>query len=690
MTRTRNIIQVEGKVFEFEHNTNANTEEEVEIIEKTRGRVFNCKLSKAGAKWIGKLCYQLSSTTTQTGTFFSFDDKFIKIKATIRYNKWGAFVHTIVTTKKQRKRAACLCFPSGEHQKGWDLLGCTIRDLLSPTATFPMSQTQNHGGSDHFAKVRGDFSFATACTSSPIPPLSPDISFRSGGAVIGASWWQPVILCHYDGRTPNWFWVRDKIRSACGEVFIKVTQEGEALLTFNEEKHKDLLLSLPPLSSWEGTYTFRKWGPMDGAFKSYMFRGDVNIVFNGIPYHLRSRRVVESLAQRCGHNYLIDESSIDLCKASCTVTLKDCEWRQIPRVITIEERGYIAEIMVEASRIAPSEVSGLVGNLPDFQQEKMMADRPLSTPTSQGQMLSKESSAALTRPPGFDCTSPSTKHRSPLANNSGLPVRSTNPFEDEQPGDNMLMVNVQNSFQPLLLLGEEGRPHISSPVAFCSTVPMTEGVIDNQVFEEDSDAFSMNSEPIVPMAQPARPKRNRVRPKTPNKKGFKGPFMGHQKWRWIAGNQRLYPKKQHIESVSRQEPEQSGGETQPQQCVLMGQQASEPGPSARQSLSPTNSFVESTPVLLQGEASHSSSSSQMRFSKEDIANSLLSCSTEDDFRKWIRWWVIPTAGKLGMTSSMGLEGQMKLFCELGKQMEGQPTINNVGDHLKGLFVPNVV
>ncbi|KAF5183433.1 hypothetical protein FRX31_026980 [Thalictrum thalictroides] len=62
--------------------------------------------------------------------------------------------------------------------------------------------------------------------------------------------------------------------------------------------------------------------------------------------------------------------------------------------------------------------------------------------------------------------------------------------------------------------------------------------------------------------------------------------------------------------------------------------------------------------------------------KEELTRSLLACETEEDYRRWIRWMLVPFVGEVGVTTSMGNEGQVKLFIELGKEMEDQIGVTN--------------
>ncbi|KAF5203976.1 hypothetical protein FRX31_006438 [Thalictrum thalictroides] len=52
--------------------------------------------------------------------------------------------------------------------------------------------------------------------------------------------------------------------------------------------------------------------------------------------------------------------------------------------------------------------------------------------------------------------------------------------------------------------------------------------------------------------------------------------------------------------------------------------------------------------------------------KADTFESLLNCKTTGDLYNWITWNVAPIAGKFGMTTSLGAEGQIQMFSNLAR------------------------
>ncbi|KAF5204921.1 hypothetical protein FRX31_005492 [Thalictrum thalictroides] len=196
----KSFVYVEGKSFEIDHWRNSEPQDEVEIIERGRGRVFSSKLTVIGARWLGKLLCQISVNPTAKGTTFIHEDKYYKIKASVKSNEWGLYVHCLITLKKKGSRSACLCFPSGLNQEGWALFGEKIRDL------FPLNRAISSPPAQHqFPYAKGsEVTSAAACAPKGNGNVNPQISLRSGAAVLGAAWWMPVILCRYDGVKADW------------------------------------------------------------------------------------------------------------------------------------------------------------------------------------------------------------------------------------------------------------------------------------------------------------------------------------------------------------------------------------------------------------------------------------------------------------------------------------------------------
>ncbi|KAF5178939.1 hypothetical protein FRX31_031474 [Thalictrum thalictroides] len=456
----RFTVKVEGKIFEVERVRNAESQEDFIIVEKSLGKSFSCKISDGGALWTSKLLCQLSVACADPGTLFKYEDRFLRIKAFVKFNGRGRYVQTLVASKLP-ERAACICFPAGPNQEGWDEVGTSLITLVQatrPRARHGMTTERIVNGD---GKVRNNMSFAEVCANESTIPT---ISIRTGTTVQGASWWKPMIICEYEGSKPDWLSLREKVWSVFGAVTVRITQDGVTLLFFDNEDSKERLLSLPPLRTWEGCYSFRTWGSKEGVLKENQLSGAFQITFCGIPFHQRTRHVVESLAKQCGSSFIINEDSIDLCKSSFSIILKGTNWEHIPRVITVEERGYRASILVEVVRLHSKVGDEVLGFLPERsvveEGGSMSLFDTLAPSTTFDQVRTAVTPFSQSVPPGF--TNPfsgaaagKSPSLQPISLSAKQPPSCSNPFAKEQIDERMGDGKNLNRFEPLLLLNNE-------------------------------------------------------------------------------------------------------------------------------------------------------------------------------------------------------------------------------------------
>ncbi|KAF5198331.1 hypothetical protein FRX31_012083, partial [Thalictrum thalictroides] len=595
MAWLRSFVNTEGKSFEISRWRNAKPEEEFGIIERGKGRVFTSKLSNGGAWWLGKLLVQLSLNSVAFGTVFTYDDRFLKIKATVRVNRGGIYIHCLIIPKPQRtSRAACLCFPAGIDGEGWGKVGGKIKDLL------PISNQKcinEHTSNEAGVKERDNRTYANVCANNHVTTSDPKISIQEVGGALGDSWWSPVVFCHYEGSNPDWFWVREKIRSACGEVIIKVTEEGDAFMVFSDDEAKDKLLSLPPLQTWDGCYMFRKWSRAEGSIEDKYLKGDVKLTFYGIPYHLRTKIVVKALAQKCGKNYKVDEESIDACKASSSVVIKGCQWGKIPRVLMLEDRGFSVSILVEAARVVMMENDYQTGILP----ERYSGEEPIGSTIS-----------------------PIRREHVGQVNSA-----NSNPFVDDFV-DETSGVGDQNRFQPLMLAGSNEEVSPLQAVQEMSSEIIEDGVHHSFTSMVSLDSHGNEEEMITPSVRPKNVKRARKQPK---KQKF-GPFFGPQKRWWLTNHKRNFIKRPPLLSRN------------------FGAQSFAQHAQPLQVLSPIHSPIQDNAMDIPSSSSSLPARSYNQFlerkettetiqlnniSKQDLVSSLLACSSDEDYRRWIQW-----------------------------------------------------
>ncbi|KAF5179825.1 hypothetical protein FRX31_030594 [Thalictrum thalictroides] len=317
---------------------------------------------------------------------------------------------------------------------------------------------------------------------------------------------------------------------------MKITQESEAICVLQEDKAIEKLLSPPSLSSWEGMHSFRKWRPEDGALKPEQLKGDVNVTFVGIPYHLPVKSVIESLAKKCGGNYVIDDEDIDFCKASCTILVKNASCGSFPSSIIIEERGYKFVVVVETTRCSLPGKGNVIGVLPEtnpFVMFDVGPEIPDLVPQTACHMSPLELAASVSIPPGFEIQNLNfTPVGQPVICNSLAVRKSINPVSNVHVTDPVVGVENQNMFEPLSFLDIIDGPNMTLQQEKAHESPVDEEVQAHTA--EDEDCFS-NSELIRPTIQPSNYLGYRRKHKKKRPAAFKSPFMGHNKWTWITG-----------------------------------------------------------------------------------------------------------------------------------------------------------
>ncbi|KAF5181870.1 hypothetical protein FRX31_028543 [Thalictrum thalictroides] len=609
--RSSYVVVVEGKSFELQQRQKTSPEEEIAISEKRRGKLFNGTFSIGGVRWVGKLMCQISVLTPVSGTLYKFQDKWSSIQASVLSNHYGLYLQCFISLKHKNKGAACLCFPARKNCEGWTNLGARIRDLTEGKSrsinSTPPTQVYE-------SRLHPNSSYAQVCAN--VNPKPPSISVQSLAGGLGEIWWSNLIIGRYEGSKPDWFWARDKIRAVCGEVVIKTTDEGIAVLDFHDLQAKNKLLSLPALRSWDGVYSFKQWHPSDGMLSESQMFGDFQVTFYGIPLHLRIKEVVESLAGKCGKNFCVDHDSIEIWKSECSATIKGGDWRLVPLVIVIQDGIVAANVRVGLSSLGKKVISDLIGEVPE--RSPISLDRPVPAvdhvvAVLDSSHVAKGSTSDASFPPGFG-PAPSHLSSSPHVITTGINgsfyQRSTNPFLDDLPANEKFLS--PNRFHPFSTLSEEA------------------------ILCPQPESSSVHSAPPLVL----------------------DPILPEQKWQRVAEAQR----QGQWRNASRPTPNGP-------RLVEIGQSSSQrPTPSAPRQ---TNLLSFRPPMDIVSEQCISTPSQLDGPSREELISSFLSCKTEEDFRRWIRWMVIPLSSQLGVSSSVDQFGQENLFTQLGRSTEGQ-------------------
>ncbi|KAF5195531.1 hypothetical protein FRX31_014882 [Thalictrum thalictroides] len=349
----RVLARIEDKSFQIEWVRFANRDEEVELVERSRGGVFTAKISLEGGRWLGKLLCQISLGLTQVGTMFRSIEPFGAITGVVEANDRGHFLRLVIFHRSAGKKFRTLCFPAGRDFESLGSLGADLRNLLDsgtrrqppPPATIKYQQQIQNEAPATFADVvakGGDRNI------SPVSNLFVAPSRMS----LNAGWWAPVALCRSDHSNPDWAWVESKIKGIFSQATFKYPSNGEAIIALDSDEEVAHLISLPPLNNWEGSFGFREWSPAAGSLSSSDLQEmgkEIILVFKGIPYHLRAKSIVEGLANSICSSWKVNEESINCNGDDPRVTVMNCDLEKIPRVLFLMESGYRFPVVVSIS-----------------------------------------------------------------------------------------------------------------------------------------------------------------------------------------------------------------------------------------------------------------------------------------------------------------------------------------------------
>ncbi|KAF5198972.1 hypothetical protein FRX31_011443 [Thalictrum thalictroides] len=336
---------IEGKYLEVVGFYGYRVWDKIQLTEKSDGRVFQGSTSYEGGGWISKLLCQLCLGETLVGSVFRFADNGGSMLGSLKENRRGLFLQIQFMPKNGGFQRRVLCIPAGNQFSGWANLGGKMGPLLAEINGSPVQRIPTL--LDFPApplRRRGNATFAQICANksqaddfNPVQPLK-----------MNHPWWAATAVCLPSNANPDWIWVQAKVREVFGQIGFKVTGDGKALIFFNSVEELNKLLSMPPLSSWDGSFSFSKWKPGLGSLKVEAgFRSDVLVSFSGIPYHLRVRPVIEVLAKKCGAVVNEIEGDSEFSTPYVFAKVRNCAVQSVPRSITLEEKGEKFLIWVE-------------------------------------------------------------------------------------------------------------------------------------------------------------------------------------------------------------------------------------------------------------------------------------------------------------------------------------------------------
>ncbi|KAF5196075.1 hypothetical protein FRX31_014337 [Thalictrum thalictroides] len=187
---------------------------------------------------------------------------------------------------------------------------------------------------------------------------------------------------------------------------VKVVKREEAIIYLQSESEAKRLLDMPPLVNWEGSFNFFKWDPSSGSFTVddvIVLSKKVKVNFHGIPYHLKSKEIVQSLANHYGSRWDILEETINPSSDRCSVMMHNIYYSKILRVIFLVEKEIRSPVMVEVEGCFPKggweptrPEQSVVGSLP----ESILVGHVEGSQTRHG---SKGNiSVEMSKPPGYE------------------------------------------------------------------------------------------------------------------------------------------------------------------------------------------------------------------------------------------------------------------------------------------------
>ncbi|KAF5176816.1 hypothetical protein FRX31_033597 [Thalictrum thalictroides] len=338
----RVLARSEGKSFQIDWIRQAKRGEDIELVERSSTGVFSAKISLDGGRWLGKLFCQISLGTTTVGTVFRKIEEDGSITGVLEANKRENFLRLVVFRRHDSRKFRSLCFPAGSDFESWGFLGTELRKileddrrdcgLLKPPALFhPLHQPGPPMYSSSYAEV-----VEGGGGKSMVKGDGPNLVLAPSKLSLHANWWSPVAICRSDSSRPNWLWVESKVKGIFNHATFKYPNKVEALIVLGSEDEVNYLASLPRLTSWEGSFSFSSWSPAAGSISKSEFREmgkNLKICFKGIPYHLRSRSTVDSLAKACGDSWIVEEESINHTGDNARVIMKAVNLEKIPRVL---------------------------------------------------------------------------------------------------------------------------------------------------------------------------------------------------------------------------------------------------------------------------------------------------------------------------------------------------------------------
>ncbi|KAF5186396.1 hypothetical protein FRX31_024017 [Thalictrum thalictroides] len=343
----KRFVVAERKSFEFEWRKQAPWEEAIVLVERSSNGTFRSAISKEGGRWLAKALCQIS--LEREGSL-GFNDGSLSINGVCRSNRLGKFFQ--ITTRKRgtRNRDHVLRFPAGKDRNAWSAAGVKLMDLVNLQPK--QETTQNEEGriqkSNEWKNTRawkdpreGEKRQYEAGRNMAVRIWSPLTQKNS-------SQWTASVVAKANTHLVDWSWVKSRVEALVGESTLKVLKSGEAFISMQSEEKALKLVDLDSFAMGGVRVNFQKWNPAMGRISEEELKPQrVKIRLHGLPLHLRSEDVAKQLAQRLSTSFEVLRDTCNIANPFVEVVLRDIGWEEIPRVMSLEERGFSFKIKVE-------------------------------------------------------------------------------------------------------------------------------------------------------------------------------------------------------------------------------------------------------------------------------------------------------------------------------------------------------
>ncbi|KAF5187731.1 hypothetical protein FRX31_022682, partial [Thalictrum thalictroides] len=154
-------------------------------------------------------------------------------------------------------------------------------------------------------------------------------------------------MCNSTKEEVEWEMVKNKVAEQVGETSLTILSGNKAILAMNSLESSRKLESLKTLLINNTIISFVRWTPEMGALKGVEEIKSKWVTLRGIPWHLRTNKVVIKLMESFCRDFDIEEATVDFRCDAVKVKINHSKMENIPRIIFLEERGFSFSILLE-------------------------------------------------------------------------------------------------------------------------------------------------------------------------------------------------------------------------------------------------------------------------------------------------------------------------------------------------------